>query len=38
MNCLCNLFDCENIWKIIAVCLAIYFLCNCSGIGDFCRG
>ena len=31
MNCLCNLFDCENIWVIIAICLVLFFLCNCGG-------
>ena len=34
MNCLCDIFDDDNIWFIIIIALILLCYCNCDG----CRG
>ena len=33
MNCLCDIFDDDNIWFIIIIALILFCYCNCG-----CRG
>ncbi len=38
MNCLCDIFDDDNIWFIIIIALILFLFCNNCGCGDGCRG
>ena len=37
MNCLCNLFE-DNIWWVLIAILILFLLCNNSGSGCGCSG
>lgn len=41
MNCLCNLFDSDNILMLVIIALILVYLCNACGYNDNgcgCRG